>query len=162
MSLLSSNKTNKPILRDRLRKFSEGVTAHLSSETSIKLAGVTFTPSDLVKLLQSLVSALDAADAQKAKLHEAVTAVEDQSAKARPVLAALEKFVGSQFPSDSSVLADFGIAPPKVPVVKVATKASAVEKAAATRKSRGTMGSRQRKAKGKVPVTAPAATKPPA
>ena len=62
------------------------------------------------------------------------------------VIHEFEKVVRSTFGNSADVLADFGLAPFKVPVTKTAEeKAVAAAKRVATRKARGTMSSKQKK-----------------
>ena len=50
-----------------------------------------------------------------------------------------------RYGDETTLVLDFGMKPHRKPVISAATKAAAVEKRRATRKRKGTMGSRQRK-----------------
>jgi hypothetical protein len=65
--------------------------------------------------------------------------------------------VTNQFKNDPSTLADFGITLPARQIPNTATKSAAVQKRAATRQARHTMGTRQ---KANVKGTSPVAEMP--
>jgi hypothetical protein len=87
-------------------------------------------------------------------------------ANVEPVIRDFERLVLATFPGAVQMLADFGMAPHKVPAPRTVEQlAAAKAKAEATRKARGTVGRRKRLAiQGNVtgvlltPVTAPAAS----
>jgi hypothetical protein len=134
-----------------------GIDKHLQTVSSLPLLGSTFTPADLVKLIQSRIDSANAASTTKAGWHSAVVKDVALNAKLTPVIRALRQYVISVFGDTSPVLADFGFAPPKKATRTPEQKAAAAAKATATRKARHTMGKNQKKdIKGTVPVTAPA------
>jgi hypothetical protein len=133
--------TNRPTQRDRLRLIVEGVAKHYATGTLV-VQGSTLTGSDLQNVLKGYLGLLDAADADKAQWRKSVKAAKDEASKRRPFLRALKGIVTGQFGHDLSALADFGYPPPRAAKTKVAVKAEAQVKASATRKARGTVGSK--------------------
>jgi hypothetical protein len=119
-----------------------GIQKHLAT-TPITVDSTTYTAANVVTMLQSRVTASNAVVAATAAFHAAVQADQD------PVLTAfilkLTQAIRIMYASSPSVLADFGIAPPKPRVVSPETKVLAAAKAKATRKARNTMGSVQKK-----------------
>jgi hypothetical protein len=164
MTINITNRTNKPIRQDLLRRIARGVQLHYPSG-QMTLAGQTFNmPTDLVNLIQGDIAVIDAADKARADWLAAVQAQRVQHQKVGPVLRALQRQVLAQFGDTqdaASTLADFGYAPPKVTVPTTATKATAAEKRSATRAARHTMGKNQKKdVKGTVATPAPSPTTP--
>jgi hypothetical protein len=142
------NRSNKPTRKDRLRLIASGVQAHFPSGQMV-LASQTFNlPTDLVNLIQADIAATDAADKARADWLAAVQVQTDSHQKVAPVLRALKRQVLAQFgdtQAASSVLADFGFTPQKVPAITAEAQAVAVEKNRATRVARHTMGPKQKK-----------------
>jgi hypothetical protein len=122
-----------------------GIQKHLQNVSSLPLVGSTYTPADLVKLVQSRIDATGQADATKATWHSSVLAGEALNTKLTPVLRALRQYVINVFGAASPVLADFGFAPPKSATRTPEEKAAATAKAKATRTARHTMGKVQKK-----------------
>jgi hypothetical protein len=137
---------------------------------SFTLGNVTYTTQSLVTLLQSLITAINAVNAAEAAAKDALSALQVNGTNVTPVLRAYRRFVLAAFSNASQVLADFGIAPPKVRTPLTAEqKAAAVAKMRATRKARGTTSKKQKLAiLGNVtgvtvtPVTAPSSPATPA
>jgi hypothetical protein len=155
-------RTNKTARSDRNRKAIAGVQKHWSSLASIVLDGVTYTPATLVKTLQTDVDAADATAAAAAVFHKAVAKEKDTRTTANAVFHGLKTLALSQYKGSPDILADFGLTPPSRQIPAADTVAGAVQKRAATRAARHTMGTRQKaKVKGTVPPTVPA-TPPPA
>ena len=157
-----TQKANKPIGQDLLRRIARGVQMHYPSG-QLSLAGQTFNmPTDLVNLIQGDIAVIDAADKARADWLAAVQVQTDSHQKVGPVLRALKRTVLGQFGDTqdaSSTLADFGYAPPKVTEKSSATKAAAAEQGRATRAARHTMGSKQKlQVKGTVTPASPPAT----
>jgi hypothetical protein len=137
-----------------------GVQKHLLNVPSLPVAGSTYTPADLVKLVQSRIDSAGVVAAANANRHATVVAHDALGTKLTPILRGLRQYVLNVFGETSPVLADFGFTPPKTATRTPEEKAAAAAKALATRKARGTMGSKQKKAvKGTTaPVAPPPAT----
>jgi hypothetical protein len=143
-----------------------GIQKHLQSVSSLPLAGATYSPADLMKLVQGRIDSANTTTTTKADWHSTVLVEKTVNAKLTPLIRALRQYVINVYGASSPVLADFGFAPPKKATRTPEQKAAAAAKAAATRKARHTMGAKQKKGvKGDVtgiaitPVTAqPAAT----
>ena len=137
---------NRPTQQDRFRKIIAAIPKHLTSFSSIVIAGITFNPDSLVQFFQAQIKLLDDATAAKAKLHEAVVAIVENTLKNGVLLLAFNDWIRATFVHQPTVLSDFGVAARKARMTTVQTKAIAVQKNLATREARHTMGPRQRKA----------------
>jgi voltage-gated potassium channel Kch len=113
-----------------------GITKYYSATATLLMAGVSYTPAQLIAILQAYVAAITALVALHAELHDAVLAGKLQRKQVQAILLALEAFVVNQFGSNSSALNDFGFAPKKRAVETAATKAAAQAKGRATREAK--------------------------
>jgi len=102
-----------------------GIQKNYSATATLLLAGTSYTPSGLISLLETYVSAISALQALHAQLHDAVKQGATQKQQIHAILLALEGLVVSSFGESSSKLGDFGFTPKKVPVLTAATKAQA-------------------------------------
>jgi hypothetical protein len=141
-----------------------GIQKHLQGTASLPLRGSTYTPADLVKLVQSRMESANKAIAAKASWHSTVLAHKAVTANLTPILQELRQYSIHVFGESSPALADFGFAPPKHATRTPEEKAAAAAKARATRAARHTAGKKQKNAvKGNVtgivitPVTASSA-----
>src|SRR5271155_2310267 len=121
-----------------------GIQKYYSTTATMVMAGVSYTPAGLISLLQAYVNAITALQALHAQLSDAVLGVKAQKEQIHAILLDLQGFVTNAFGRSSSKLGDFGFTPRKQGVVKVATKVQAQVKSEATRKARGTLGSKQK------------------
>jgi hypothetical protein len=127
------------------------------------LENKSFSTQELVTLIQGVVDSLIALSAQEAASRTAVTNAKATVASAKPTISALNRNLLSMFGNAPSVLAIFGLAPPKARApLTVVQKATAAAKAKATRAARGTAGRKAKAAiKGNVtgieitPITTP-------
>jgi hypothetical protein len=139
----------------------EGIKKRLQNVSSVPIGGSTYTPADLVKLVQSRIDSASGSATAKANWHSTVVDHTTLNSKLTPVLRGLRRYVIDVFGEVSPVLADFGFASPKRATRTPEQKAAAAAKAKATRAARHTMGKKQKKSvKGAVtgivvtPVTA--------
>jgi hypothetical protein len=159
-------KTNKPTSKDLDTKAMKGVDKHLASLTTIMIDGTAYTGPTFKAVFQADIDAINAADAAWTQWKDLlVTAKATRATAARARLALKSYLVGLYGPNAVGILEDFGITPPKTPGMKTAkVKADAVDKSAATRVARHTMGKNQKKSvKGTVtaaPPPAPAGSTP--
>jgi hypothetical protein len=138
-----------------------GIQKYFSTTASLVLAGTTYTPAQIIALLQAFATALQALIALHAELSSGVLSVRGQQKQINKILLALQTYVDNLFGGDPSKLADFGFKPKKVGVVSTSTRAEAVAKAKATREARHTMGKKQKAAiTGESPAPAPTAAPP--
>ena len=149
-------------MQTRASRAIAGIQKNLSTVASIGLAGVTFTPTSLVALLTAYANLVTALIAVHAQLHDTVFQERTQRKEVQSVLLALQSFVANMFGPRSTTLADFGFTPRKVGVESAATRHQAVLKAQATRKARGTMGSKQKLAITGASTASPTPATPPA
>jgi hypothetical protein len=122
-----------------------GIQKHLQNASSLPLGGSTYTPADLVKLIQSRIDAAGTTNTAKATWHSTVLAGETLNTKLTPLLRTLRQYVINVYGATSPVLADFGFAPPKSATRTPEEKAAAAAKAKATRAARHTQGKKQKK-----------------
>jgi len=140
-----------------------GTQKHLVTVTQVTFAGNSYTPAQVVAQIQALITIRQGVNALRAALK---TKVDDAKSKTPPMEVFLDDyidFVRATFAKQADVLADFGLAPKRVPTPRNAEEqAAANAKSKATRQARGTVGKNKKLAiKGNVtgvvviPVTAP-------
>jgi hypothetical protein len=148
----------KSVARDRLLIAAIG--EHFTRSTVITLDGQSYKAKELLTMLQDHVDAVSAADVVKTKWQTAVGVATAKGSSVAGILPALRRHVLGTYGADSQAMKDFGFTA-KVGKATAEVVAAAVQKRAATRKARGTMGKRQKaKIKGDVTpaIAAPAAT----
>jgi hypothetical protein len=135
---------------------------HLSGVTQVMVDGTSYSPSQIVALLQAEIAATDAVAPAHAVWFAAIVAQRAATNAVTAIKSALRSFVEAMFGKSSPVLADFGYtrqARKPSPAVQVV----AVEKRAKTRVVRGTKGKLQKaKLTGENPPAPPAAAVKPA
>jgi type I site-specific restriction endonuclease len=135
-------KKNKATRQNGNRKLVGAIRKHLTE--SVTLEGVKYTPARLAKMFQDGIDIADATDAASKAWHAAVATEKAKTQELSGVQASLRDHVSATFGAASTEFADFGFTPKAVRAVDAKTKAAAVEKRAATRKARNTMGKRER------------------
>jgi hypothetical protein len=136
---------NRVTQQDRDRKTIAAIRKYLVTLQSILIAGVTYTPDQLIALFQKDADLADAATRARGNLFAAAQAASAQRTLMRPVLVGFRSFLHNQF-SDPSIVAEFGFTPRKQGKPSVETKATAAVKAKATRVARHTLGKNQKQA----------------
>jgi hypothetical protein len=132
-----------------------GLTQNQATLPSMLLNGATTTPAQCLALVQSRISAADAVVTTKAAWQKAVLAHRTVVAQTKPVVDDLRQQLTLMYHTSPDILAAYGLTPRKKPAVQTTpAKMVAAEKRLATRKERGTKGSRQ---KAKVVGSLPAA-----
>jgi len=146
--VLSISKTNsKASETDRAERLIAGLQKHFANVTSLKFASADHTPDEIAKALQALVALHTAVESEKPVLKAKLDAVKVQAPPLRKQMRAFRSFVLSTFSESADVLADFGLEPKKAPTpLTTAQRAVALAKREATRKARGTTGSKAKKA----------------
>jgi hypothetical protein len=137
---MSSN-TSFSLLQTRVQRAIAGIQKNLSTTANFSLAGVSFTSTSLIALLQAYANLVTALLAVHAQLHNTVLSERAQRKQVLAVLSALESLVSNMFGPSSTTLGDFGFTPKKVVKVSVATKAEAQVKSKATRQAKEPGGS---------------------
>jgi hypothetical protein len=113
----------------------------------VQVGGATFTVTALTQVFQDFVDQRNAVEAAKAAAKTKIETERAQAPSQLAVIRAFEMVVRGTFGKSVDVLADFGLAPPKARATLSATqKAVAAARRDATRKARGTIGSKKRKA----------------
>src|SRR5579872_1887296 len=162
---MATTQTSKISRQARLRRILSGIDKHFANVGSITLAGTSYTPADLKKILQADIDVSDASVKAKAAWQSDVQLERNSHAKVNPVIRMIRYYVLTQFGETKDAtdeLADFGFSPRKSTKKTSATTTEAVAQAKATRTARNTMGKRQKaKVKGTVSKT-PATGSPPA
>ncbi len=149
---------NRPTVQARDKQFIAGITKRLSNVPNLAIAGATYTPAQLIQLFQSQVDNADAVATAKARYGDAMKAFRDQRKQLTPVVSGFVTQVRNIFGDASEPLSDFGLSPKKTAKLTLEKKTAAVTQGKATRKARGTVGPKKKKAiKGTVPQT-PAST----
>jgi len=141
-------KQSKATRQDRIRKVMAGMSKFYGNQRTVRLAGTTYKPADLQKLLQADITSSDAADQAKAAWLKAVNAQMKTRGTTDPVLRAIRHLVlGDHGDSKEAVdvLAAFGWSPRKPQKASGDEMVAKANKARATRQARGTKGSRQKK-----------------
>jgi hypothetical protein len=140
----TTSKSTKAATLARMQALIAGIEKHFPNG-SFTLGNAVFTTGSLVQLLQSLADATAAANTAQASARTAVAAMHTARANVNPVISELTKWLRASFGTSASILADFGLQPPKArtPTTAEATTA-AVAKRAATRAARGTAGKKQK------------------
>jgi hypothetical protein len=133
---MASSKGSLTHIQARVTSAIAGVSKNLSAVTQISLAGVVFTPTTLLALLQAYVTLVTALSAAHNQVHGLVTQEKTQRKQMIAILQALNAFVINMFGTDPSKLGDFGFSPRKVGVESAATRAASVAKAKATRNAK--------------------------
>jgi hypothetical protein len=134
-----------------------GIKKDLQNVASIPIGGSTYTMVALEQLVQSRIDAVNRVLTAKAQWTEATAAFKALDPQVSKVVRGLRDYVINAFGETSPVLADFGFEPPKKGTLTPEENVARAEKAAATRKARGTLGKKQKaKIKGTVVTTAPA------
>jgi hypothetical protein len=134
-----------------------GIKKNLQNVSSLPLAGTTYTMTALEQLIQSRIDAANAVVNERANWLHASATYKALNAQVTQVVRALRQYALNAFGQNSPTLADFGFTPPKKVTLTPEQKAARTAKALATRKARGTLGKKQKKAiEGTGPTTAPA------
>jgi hypothetical protein len=134
-----------------------GIQKHLSTTSSLSFAGQTTTPAALIALLTAFVSAMSALLAARAQTKNAQASFALQANAVGALVKSLKAYILATY-TDVAVLADFGLAPRKAPKpLTAAALTLRAQRAAATRKARGTLGKAE-KAKIHGVVATPAST----
>jgi hypothetical protein len=133
----------------------QGVQKDLQTMSSLPLGGTTYTPGSLVAFIQSRIDAGNEVEATKAEWLKAVHAYWAIDEQADVVVHDLKQFVIGAFGKASPKLADFGFAAPQAAAPTPEQQTEAIEKRAATRRARRTLGP-----KAKLKVTGATASGP--
>jgi hypothetical protein len=146
--------TSLTIMIAMLGKLIAGLQKHPPA-SGMPIDGKSYTAAQVEGILQPIIDAMNATVAAKASFSEAASVSNTAYAANRSFIRDLRQTLQITYGSQASVLADFGLAPRKKPVLTAAEKNEAAAKALATRKARNTMGAKQ---KAKITGATPAAT----
>jgi hypothetical protein len=136
----SKNKSNEATLAEQL---AAGTQKHLSTITQLIVGSGTYTATQVETQLNAFAALRNDVDAAKAVVKAKLADEATQLPAMRAFFIAFIAFVRAAFGNSPDILADFGLAPKKVPTPLTAVqKAAAAAKAKATRQARGTKGSK--------------------
>ncbi len=141
-----------------------GLKQHCAGQT-LTLRGVPVKADDIITQLEAVAAALAAVPPARSALADKVKVVNDLLPAANAQMVVVHEYVQLMFGNSSTTLGDFGLAPRAKGKKSIAVKAGAIEKSAATREARHTMGSKQKAqihgaASAEPEPTAPAAPTP--
>jgi hypothetical protein len=149
---MSNVKLNRPSQLAAEQKLIDGTKQFLWQLQSIPVGSQMVTPPEIVQVLDDRIARVKATIAAADARTAAVKAERDERKKTTPFVNSLKRIVVGMFSQSPDTLGVFGLKAPKVGKRTVANKSVAVEKVAATRKARNTMGPKARKSvKGTVP-----------
>lgn len=121
-----------------------GILANLSDVETFVLPSGTFAREDLVGAIHDRIAAAEATKSSKNTWHASVQTERQAEADIRPIRKGMQQYVASRYGADSLKMAEFGFTPVKARKTTVRTKAGALDKAAATRLARHTMGKKEK------------------
>ena len=154
-------KINRTTQQDRNRKSIAAIQKYLINLRRCPSPGWPTPRRQFIALLQKDIDLADAASNAKEDLLVAAAAARQQRATMAPIMVGFRAFLENMF-TDPSTIAEFGFPPRKRSNSTAEAKTAAVNKRAATRTARHTMGPKQKKdIKGTVAPTEPE-TPPPA
>jgi len=143
---MSSNASKKAAQAADLKAIA-GVDKYFSNVGTLTIEGAALTPTQLKAVFQAEIDTVKAADLAHAAFTGQVADAHKARAKAGDLRRALRSYILATFgPTAKQMLEEFGMKVPAPKSTPVKTKAQAVENAAATRKARHTMGSKQKQA----------------
>ncbi len=134
---------DKAGVQKRVLAFMAGTQKHFPSG-QVTFGGATYTGASLIQAFQGLADAFPPVDAARTSLHDSVAALREADAKVAPLMRGFTSYLRATY-SDATQLADFGLAPRKVPAPLTAEKRIvATAKLKATRAARGTTSRKQK------------------
>jgi len=166
----SNERANRVTRQAADQAFIDGLTKYADKLSMLTIAGTAVKVADVVAALKAEITAENAVAPAKATWEAAVQGAKDQRAKTKAAFSGVKQTIQLMFAGQAEALGDFGLKPRKARTpLTTQQKAAAAAKAKATRKARGTMGSKQKRdVKGDVagvtvtPIkTLPTATQPP-
>lgn len=100
--------------------------------------------TELLARIQATLDAIAGVKSARTALSQAVAIQKTAVAQARALRAGLKRYLQTKYGPNNPKLQEFGFTPTRTPKTPVKAKAEAKVKAAATRKARGTKGSKQK------------------
>src|SRR3984957_13958364 len=155
--MTTKEKTNNAVQLAADQALIDGLVKHGATLVTLLVAGSTVQTTDLVTVLKARIAAIKLALTTKATFMAAVAAAHAEIANTAALVSGARQALKIAFAGQIETLGDFGLKPRKARTpLTTEQKAAAKAKAEATRKARGTMGAKQKKAI--TGATAPAAT----
>ncbi len=122
----------------------DGLTKNAASIGSLLIGGRTYTVAEAIALVQAALTASKTVVVNHTVLEDSLQAETTVRTENKPFFDGLTQTVQTMFAGQVSTLGDFGLKGRKPRVVAPATRVAAAQKAAATRKARGTKGPKAR------------------
>ncbi len=137
---------DKVTRNDQFGTAADGVDKHLAAQPTVLVNGEPMKPADVSAALRAPAAAAAKTSAALTAYRQAVAAEEEAAAAAHAILLGLKETVTPQFKKQPDVLNDFGFHLTVRHPLTAAQKEAANAKRQATRKARGIVGRKQRKA----------------
>ena len=136
-------KTSKAISQARDTQVIAGIAAHFTGATMFQFDGVAYKAKEIQQILQGRIDAASVTSAARAKWLTAAAAEQEKTTEVESILLGLKSHLVTTYGAKSQIVADFGFIPKKKKTT-AETTATAVEKRAATRVARGTVGKKEK------------------
>jgi hypothetical protein len=146
--------SNKKALIMSIDQLIAGIQKHIATASMI-VANGTYTGAQLVAVLQPLADLVSATTAARAAWQSDVAAEKKAFAQADEFLSLLHQAIYAAYGNAVATLADFGLPPRTRKVPNAQAKAAAVEKALATKRARGEIGTNKSATPPAAPLTVP-------
>ena len=138
-----TTKINKSIQQAADQSLIDGFTKHAALIPSLFIGGATTKTTDIVSTLQAFLAAAKSTAAAHVALKASVLNEKQLRAQNKQLVTDVVQTLRAMFSTQPTLLADFGLALPKKPVLTPQAKVVAAAKARATRQARGTKSKKQ-------------------
>jgi hypothetical protein len=145
----------------QLQALIASINSKLAGVDPFKLSRETISRADLLAKVQTRLDAAVATKTSRQSMHNAVAAERIVEAQFKPLRAALRSYLIAAYGPSAPELQEFGFVQNRRPNKSVASKATALVKAKATRSARGTKGKKQKAAIKGTPTASPAVSPSP-
>ena len=139
-SSTGSTRTTKVDLEAQYQAVIAGLLAYYQPTDPFLMSDGTFTRDQLIARFQAFVSAVEQTKSDYQIWRTDVASEQALLTQVKPLRAGVRGIAQARFGKQGPQVLQFGFTPVKTPVRSAASKALAAEKAAATRKARGTVG----------------------
>jgi uncharacterized protein YegL len=139
-SSTGSTRTTKVDVEAQVQAIIAGLLAYYQPTDTFLMSDGTFTRDELIARFQAFVSAVEQTKSDYQVWRTDVAGEQALLTQVKPLRAGVRGIVQARFGKQGPQVLQFGFTPVKSPVRSAASKALAAEKAAATRKARGTVG----------------------
>jgi hypothetical protein len=141
---MTISKKNRLAKQTSDQQLVDGLTKHDAEIGHMFIGGKTYTVAQVVAIVLTSVTASKQVVIQRAAYEASLEAEKNAQAANRVFVGSLKQSLQAMYVGQVDSLADFGLRGRKPRVVSPKTQVAAAARAAATRKLRGTLGSRQK------------------